>query len=65
MNLKNVKEIEKNKVELTVVIEKEAFEAAIAKVFKKNVKKISVPGFKVFFINPCSFGNFRNRLHSC
>lgn len=46
MNLKNVQEIEKNKIELTVVIDRAAFEAAVADVFKKNVKKISVPGFR-------------------
>ena len=46
MNLKNVQEIEKNKIELTVVIDRAAFEAAVAGVFKKNVKKISVPGFR-------------------
>ncbi|MBE6622835.1 MAG: trigger factor [Ruminococcaceae bacterium] len=46
MNLKNVQEIEKNKIELTVVIDRAAFEAAVAGVFKKNVKKITVPGFR-------------------
>ena len=46
MNLKNVQEIEKNKIELTVVIDRAAFEAAVADVFKKNVKKITVPGFR-------------------
>ena len=46
MNLKNVQEIEKNKIELTIVIDRAAFEAAVADVFKKNVKKITVPGFR-------------------
>ena len=46
MNLKNFQETEKNKVQLTVVIDKAAFEAAVAGVFKKNVKKITVPGFR-------------------
>ncbi len=46
MNLKNVQEIEKNKIELTVVIDRAAFEAAVAGVFKKNAKKITVPGFR-------------------
>ena len=46
MKLKNVKETAKNKVELTVVIDRAAFEAAVTAVFKKNVKKIAVPGFR-------------------
>lgn len=46
MNLKNVKETEKNKVELTVVIDRADFDAAVTAVFKKNVKKITVPGFR-------------------
>ena len=44
--LKNVQETEKNKIELTVVIDRADFEAAVAGVFKKNVKKIQVPGFR-------------------
>ena len=46
MSLKNFKETEKNKVEFEVVIDRAAFEAAVAGVFKKNVKKIQVPGFR-------------------
>ncbi|MBE6571869.1 MAG: trigger factor [Ruminococcaceae bacterium] len=44
--LKNVQETEKNKVELVVVIDRAEFEAAVAGVFKKNAKKIQVPGFR-------------------
>ncbi len=46
MSLKNVKETAKNKVELTVVIDRVQFEAAVSAAFKKNVKKITVPGFR-------------------
>ena len=46
MNLKNFQETETNKVQLTVVIDRADFEAAVAGVFKKNAKKITVPGFR-------------------
>ncbi len=46
MSLKNVQETAKNKVELTVVIDRVQFEAAVTAAFKKNVKKITVPGFR-------------------
>lgn len=46
MSLKNVQETEKNKIELTVVIDRADFEKAVSDVFKKNVKKITVPGFR-------------------
>ena len=67
MNLKNVQEIEKNKIELTVVIDRAAFEAAVADVFKKNVQE---------WHHNCSFayfgsvilvsltGNFKQPRHS-
>lgn len=46
MSLKNVQETETNKIELTAVIDRADFEAAVTNVFKRNVKKISVPGFR-------------------
>jgi len=46
MSLKTSSEIEKNKVELSVIIEKDSFAAAVEKAYKKNVGKISVPGFR-------------------
>lgn len=46
MSLKEVKEIEKNLRELTLSIDKEAFDAEVMKVYRKQVSKISVPGFR-------------------
>ena len=46
MSLKNYKEIDTNKVEMNIVIAKDVFENAINKVFKKNAKHISIPGFR-------------------
>ena len=46
MSLKNYKEIETNKVEMDIVISKEAFENAVNAVFKRNAKSISIPGFR-------------------
>jgi len=46
MSLKSVKEIEKNRSELELVIEKPAFDAEVMRVYKKNVSKINVPGFR-------------------
>ncbi len=40
------KEIEKNKYEFEFVIEKEIFDAEINKVYRKNVSKLNVPGFR-------------------
>lgn len=46
MSLKNYKEIETNKVEMDIVISKEAFESAVNSVFRRNAKNISIPGFR-------------------
>ncbi len=46
MSLKEIKEIEKNVRELTLFIEKADFDAAVTKVYRKEVSKISVPGFR-------------------
>jgi len=46
MSLKKFKELKNNKVEIEIVISKEVFEDAVNKVFKKNAKHISIPGFR-------------------
>lgn len=46
MSLKNYKEIDTNKVEMNIVIAKDVFENAVNAVYKKNVKHISIPGFR-------------------
>ena len=46
MSLKNAKEIEKNKVELEIKIDRDVFEKAVDKVYKKSVKNIQLPGFR-------------------
>ena len=40
------KEIEKNKYEFEFLIEKEAFDAEVNKVYRKNVSRMNVPGFR-------------------
>ncbi len=40
------KEIEKNKFEFEFLIEKEVFDAETAKVYRKNVSKMNIPGFR-------------------
>ncbi len=44
--LKNTQETAKNTVEVTLVIEKAAFEKAVNDAYKKEVKKIQLPGFR-------------------
>jgi len=46
MKLVNVEKKEKNQVELSVIIEKEIFEAACEKAYRQNVGKIAIPGFR-------------------
>jgi trigger factor len=46
MKLKNVEKLEKNMVVLTVDVEKDEFETAIEKAYKKQVKKLNIPGFR-------------------
>lgn len=46
MKLLDNKKIDTNKYELTVSVDAEAFEEGIQKVFRKQSKKISVPGFR-------------------
>ena len=44
--LKETKQLETNKYELTATVDAEAFEAAVQKAFLKNRKRIDVPGFR-------------------
>ena len=46
MSLKSVKEVEANVHELTVTIDADTFKAATVKVYNKQKKDISVPGFR-------------------
>ncbi len=46
MSLKGSKKLETNRYELDITISGESFSDAIKKVYQKNVKKISVPGFR-------------------
>lgn len=46
MSLKSTAKLEKSRVELIVTVDAEAFDAAVNKVYKKNIKKINVPGFR-------------------
>lgn len=46
MSSKNITKPEKNQVEITFVIDKAAFDAETDKVYKKNVVKMNVPGFR-------------------
>ena len=46
MSLKSSNKVDTNRYELEIEIAAEDFEKAVNKAFKKNVKKISVPGFR-------------------
>ncbi|MFQ8599727.1 MAG: trigger factor family protein [Oscillospiraceae bacterium] len=46
MSLTSANQVETNKYELTVSVNKEQFENAINQVYRKNVKQISIPGFR-------------------
>ena len=46
MKLIKNEQLDKNTVKLTIEIDKEAFEAAMTKSYKKNVKYINIPGFR-------------------
>ncbi len=46
MSLTKKESIEKNKFELQFSIDKETFDAAVTKVYKKQVSKINIPGFR-------------------
>lgn len=46
MSLKNKELIEKNQYELTFEVERAKFNAAVDKVYRRQVKNISIPGFR-------------------
>ncbi|MDD2361888.1 MAG: trigger factor [Oscillospiraceae bacterium] len=46
MSLKSATKVDTNRVELEVEVDSEAFEAAVSKAYKKNIGKMSVPGFR-------------------
>lgn len=46
MSLKSVKEIGKNEHVVEIAVDAEAFTKAVTQAYKKNVKKINVPGFR-------------------
>lgn len=46
MKLIKNEQIEKNTVKLTIGVDKETFEKAVDKAYKKNVKQITIPGFR-------------------
>ena len=46
MSLKNVTKKEKNAVEIEFSIDKKTFDDEVTRVFKKNVSKMNVPGFR-------------------
>lgn len=46
MSLKNSNKVETNKYELEITVDKDKFEDAVAKAFKKNAKNVNVPGFR-------------------
>jgi len=46
MSLKSTTIKETNRVELEIEVGAEAFEAAVSKAYKKNIKKMTVPGFR-------------------
>jgi trigger factor len=46
MSLKSSNKIDTNKYELEISVDKDKFEAAVAKAYKKNANKVNVPGFR-------------------
>ena len=46
MSLKKTTEVEKNLYEIEFDVDKATFEAAVEKVYRKEVKKINIPGFR-------------------
>ena len=46
MSLKNATKLENGRVELEIEVDAETFAAAVNAAYKKDVKKISVPGFR-------------------
>lgn len=46
MSLQSSKKIETNKYELEISVDKDKFEEAVGKAFKKNASRVNVPGFR-------------------
>ena len=46
MSLKSSNKVDTNRYELQITIDADAFEAAISKAYRQNVKKMNVPGFR-------------------
>ena len=46
MSLKNATKLENGRVELEIEVDSAAFSAAVDAAYKKDVKKMSVPGFR-------------------
>lgn len=46
MSLKNANKMENSRVELEIEVDAAAFEAAVAAAYKKNIRKLNVPGFR-------------------
>ena len=46
MSLKSSNKVDTNRYELTIVVPADEFESAVAKVFKRESKKITIPGFR-------------------
>ena len=46
MSLKNVAKTDTNRVELDIEVDAASFEAAVQKAYKKNIKKMQIPGFR-------------------
>lgn len=46
MSLKSANKLENNRVELEVEVDAAAFEAAVVKAYKKNIRRMNVPGFR-------------------
>lgn len=46
MSLKSSNKVDTNRYELTIAVPADEFENAVAKVFKKESKKITIPGFR-------------------
>ncbi|HIW73488.1 MAG TPA: trigger factor [Firmicutes bacterium] len=46
MSLKSTNKVDTNRVELEVAVSPEDFEAAVGKAYKKNIRRMNVPGFR-------------------
>ena len=46
MSLKNANKVDTNRVELEIEVDADRFEAAVNDAYKKNVRKMNIPGFR-------------------